>query len=203
MRLIVNRALLVLLGLCAVATSSAQGAEEDLYYLSRATFDQANAELQLSGGYDFSNPYIWIYSGSATAYWLESPVWAVGMEISKFGSYDRQTFKALQEAFSADIGVIRPSWAVAAVGRLTPLSGMVNLFSKSILMVDVGLVGRFGIIRYEQIDAGAMLGCGLEIGIGVTQSWGVHLNVDWNADRPSGLPWESRVGFRMGPVFRL
>lgn len=180
--------------------------EESLYYVVESAFTSSTLlELQASGGFDFSNPYLNLYSGTLAAFVLLDKSIAVGVEASKFTSGTRASVERLQSdlsyAFQTDFA--KPDWGGSIVFRYTPISGMVNLFAARILQADISLVFKGGAIKYAMQRTLPTFGTGVNVHLGFSSSWGLLFQTIWDWDKPTGESWQSRVGIRLGPTLRF
>lgn len=182
--------------------------DSDLYYSVDSSFrrDERHLEAKLTTGLDFSNPYLNLYAVTGGAYWIFSPFVAVGLEVAGFHSTKRQSLSALEETlgpYGLAVQPLDPKWSAAGVLRVTALSGLVNLFSATVVAAELGALVRAGTIRYGGQALAPTVGTGLELALRFKGDVGVLAALLWDADHPPSRPWESRVGFRVGPTFRF
>ncbi len=181
--------------------------KNELYYEIEHTFDKnASYELQLTPGYDYSNPYIGIYSLRAGFFKIINSIWSVGIEIEKFGSFKYSKITALEnelDMYKLSVKSIPPSKLFATTVRFTPLSGLVNFLGLKILKTDLSLLGGLGVIQYRGLPVSPHIGLGVEVAFGISATFGILTNLYWNIERPGSLLFESRVGVRIGPCFKL
>ena len=186
---------------------SAMASDNELYYAAEKPFlSNAKWEVRLAGGYDFSNPYLNVYSGTVGAFYLIDRSLSPGIEVSGFSSSKRGSAQELEDKFSQyniKINAIAPQYSAAAVFRLTPISGVVNFFSSTTLMADIHILARAGIIQYETVDIGPMFGTGLELQMEMSSHWGFAAAILWDIEKPGGQSWQTRTGFRVGPSLRF
>ena len=181
----------------------------ELYYDLKPSFRHSlPLELQMSGGYDFSRAFLWVYSVGATAYWVPSELIALGGEFNVMRSGKRETVQEMEAqlkpyGFPPDPPPLQPQWNASLVMRFTPLSGLINLLSLSVFQSDLSLVARLGDIHYSDIGFCPWTSFGLELALAFSSSFGVHMNIDWGFDKPPQHKWISGVAFRLGPVIRL
>lgn len=205
LRMIMKRWFFLVVLLNAVGTAADQSTS--YYHVARAPFAQAGTvEIRPSGGYDFSNPYFHLYSINLGAVWLASPMISAGLEFSKFTGDKRNSALALEKElgdYGFTVDTLIPRFCASIALRLVPLAGMVNFFTTRVLMVDFGLLARGGFIKYSDGSAGPLVGASVEVGVRPSPAVGVHLILLWDGEKPKDRSWQSRVGFRVGPSFRL
>ena len=197
--------LLAILWLCAISCF-ANTDEDTLFYSTESSYDRQNWESRLLGGFDFSNPYLNLYSAGLGQYWSIDRTFAIGAEASTFFSTERESTKALSRElgpFGYEIQALAPEWTAVFVARTTPLSGMVNFFSSRAIPLDLSVLLRGGWQKYRGLRPGALVGTGLEVQLCLTPHLGLHAALLWDGDKPQNRPWQSRVGFRLGPSVRF
>lgn len=181
--------------------------DESLYYATQpAVSPLANFEARLTGGHDFSNPYLHLHSINGSVLWLASPYLSLGIEASKFYSTKRQSALVLEQelgAYGFQAIAANPDWSAAIVARVTPFSGLVNFFGMQVVPASISLIAKGGLVKHELYRPGPLLGTGLEVLLGFGSRWAVLFAATWEADRPIDREWESRAGFRLGPVVRF
>ncbi len=201
--------LLALLFGAFIAPCGAVAAPEDdaLYYATQpAVTPAADFEARLLGGHDFSNPYLHVHSINGSLMWLASPYFSFGLEVSKFYTTKRQSAAVLEKelgAFGFQAVAATPDWSTTAVARITALSGLVNFFGMQVVPAGISLIIKGGVVKHELYPPGPLVGTGLEVLLGFGSQWGVLFAASWEVDRPENREWESRAGFRIGPVVRF
>ncbi len=180
--------------------------DSDLYYVAEDTFGEATFETRLSGGHDFSNPFLNVFSAGAGVFWLANSSMAMGLEFTGYGSRLRGSMQQLDIELARSgyqLSAKYPEHTMVGVLRITPLSGMLNLLSFHILRVDMHLLARGGTVKYRDHALGPLLGTGVEVHFGVTPAFGIQASVLWDAEKLSDQNWQWRNGFRAGPTLRF
>ena len=86
---------------------------------------------------------------------------------------------------------------------MTPISGLVNLFSSKVIRADISVVARGGVIQYSSLPIGPMAGLGLETELGITPMFGVFAGISFDLEKPGNSDWQGRSGFLVGPSFKF
>lgn len=198
----------LVLGAFASAYSWADKSDNtELYYAAKSVFSEPkNFEFRLGGGYDLSNPYLNIFSGQATLYWLMNSEFAFGVEGTAYMASKRSSTVALENElspFGYSVKALSPNYSVIGLFRVTPISGLVNFFSSRIISADVSLIGRAGTIQYKGLGMSPVVGLALETHLGITPTFGVHSSIQWDLEKPGSFDWQWRSGFRIGPSFKF
>lgn len=194
---------------CLFILSCVSRAEEagDLYYAASRPFAEPKSfELRLGTGYDFSNPYLNVLAFSASAYWLAGDDIAIGLEGAVFSTKKRGSTEVLEaelSPFNYQLKALAPEYSTVAIFRYTPVSGLVNLFSRKVIMADIHLLGRAGAVSYETQGLRPLLGLGFEVQLGFTPMWGMSVGMQWDAENVPKSDWQWRNGFRIGPTLRF
>lgn len=164
-------------------------------------------ELRVNGGYDYSNPYAHLYSGSASLFWLpKNPYYAVGIEGAAYSATKRSSLYPLEQElglFGFQTEVVTPRWSSNAVFRFTPLTGLVNFLGLTTWVTDLNILLKGGIVDYGALGLKPTVGTGVELYIGVSPAVGFLFSMLMNAEPLVDNRWEMRSGFRIGPVIRL
>lgn len=185
----------------------ASAAENDLYYAAEKPFlSNAKFEMRLGAGYDFSNPYINVYSGSLGLFYLIDRSLAPGIEVNGYTSGQRGSAQQLETElapYNYKIKALAPQYSLVGVFRVTPISGVVNLLSTTTMMADVHLLGRAGVIQYDTVNLGPTFGLGVEFQMELNARFGFAAAVLWDIEKPGGQAWITRTGFRVGPSLRF
>lgn len=192
-------------GVCLFAR--ALSAQPELFYEVPAPYSEdASWETRLDAGYDFSNPYLNVYAFRVGGYRILSPIFAAGLEGTLFTTTNKPATKTLEDTlrpYGYETQALAPQWSTAAVLRVTPLSGLLNVFRRQAWSAEISLLLRAGAIQYQQVGTAPLFGTGLEVSLGVAKNVGVHADINWDADALPSRDWQSRVGFRVGPVVRF
>jgi len=163
-------------------------------------------EIRSNVGYDFSNSYLAIYPIELGALYIIDPSISVGLEGSLFVTEKKGSAEAFADElkkFGYNMHAIAPMAKTVGMVRVTPLSGMVNFFSQSILKIDLSLVARAGAIRYQTAGWGPTAGLGLETLIGMGSNFGLTISFHYDVDKPNTDDWLWRAGVLVGPSFRF
>ncbi len=181
--------------------------ESALYYEAREPFDAAShVELQILSGYEFSNPYVHVLPMGAAVYGFVSDVFSLGIGLQKFYASSRASINSLQSSldpFGYVMSPLLPDWSASVSARLTPLSGLVNLLSWTVLSADISVIAEGGTTRYVGVGFSPTLGGALQARLGVTPEFGLLTELVWHVDNVKGYGWVSRVGFNAGPSLRF
>lgn len=190
-----------------LAAEEAPSAESELYYAAAEPFQKAkNVELRLTGGADVSNPMVNIYGVTLGGYYLAKDWLAFGLEGTAFNSSTRIAAHALSsmiETYGYRVGSYSPDYSAVGVVRVTPIIGMVNWFSNSILAVELSAMLRAGAIHYQQRGVGMLLGAGLDVHVRISETFGVNLAVQGSSEQIGPTAWVWRTGISAGPSVRF
>lgn len=189
-----------------LSASFAETPEELLYYENESPFEtNSRWEARPLFGLDYSDPYAILYSlGAGTSYSVDRTV-SLGLEFTTYFTQIRASTRTLDDVlgrFGYRSDVVVPKYSVIAVGRYTPLSGLVNFLSRNVLLADLSLVVHLGTAQY-QLGFAPVVGTGVEIHIGLTRTFGIAGTFLWEAHLPPQYKWESRVGVRLSPTWRF
>lgn len=202
-----KKPLFIFLTLLSSALAFADSADSGIYYAAEKSFNtDAKFELRLGAGYDFSNPYLNVYSAQGGGYYLFDPMMAVGLESTVYATSHRGSYNELLKQFGAAglaVSVNSPQYKVSAAFRVTPISGLVNVLSKKIVKANINLIGRVGTVKYTNRSLGPVVGAALETQIEITPHTGIFTQISWDFEHPGGDSWQGRSGFLIGPSFRL
>lgn len=203
---------LALLGLSFFASfpafaGKADDSDSGLFYATEENMrTDSHWETRLLGGTDFSNSFLSIYGVHGGVLYLAQSSVAFGVEgglffLDKKGSGERLADEMAREGYL--MHAIGPSARAAALIRVTPLSGMVNLFSQSVMKVDLSLVARVGVIKYQVVGWGPTGGLAMETLLGLTPGFGVNVSLQYDIDKPPTVDFLWRAGVMIGPSFRF
>lgn len=181
--------------------------ESDLYYAISQPFEENRKwEIRVATGYDFSDPYLNVFSvGPAGSLFLSDTV-AIGLAANFYKTSERQAAETLRNQlspFGYETIVLKPEYSTALTFRLVPLSGLVNLFSQQVMSAEVALQLHGGMMQYSEVGRGPLAGTGIEFALGVSPSFGLVSQMLWEFEKPPGHEWKSRAGFRIGPMWRF
>lgn len=176
------------------------------YVLENSFFQPRYFENSLSGGYDFSNPYLGIYSVTLQCLWAPINYFAVGVGFSRYQSKEKDAAATLRnevDPIGYKLYALAPTHSVVGVVKITPLSGMLNVFSLHVWMAEISFLIRAGILDYDGLPEAPLIGTGLDIGLYFSLNWAMSIALLWDGDKPQDREWQSRVGFRLGPTVRF
>lgn len=208
-RLLFVTAIAACLALSSLASGeeSAPSADAGLYYAAEENFDsKSNIELRLGAGQDFSNSFLSIYGFSGGALYLIDPHIAFGLEGTLYANSRKGSAVTLADEMARQgylMHAVGPQARAVGLLRVTPISGMVNLFSKDILKVDISLLARAGGMRYQVVGWGPTAGLGLETLLGITPNFGVSISMHYDVEKPGSEDWLWRAGVMVGPTVRF
>ncbi len=141
----------------AFAAPSTPADNEEVYFAAEVPFSESNWEIALQPGYVFSDPYLNIFSTTVGAYYLFDRVFAVGIEGTGYASWKSNAAKG-QDAALGPFRLLEPmitpfvrALAASLPSASAPVSGMVNLFSSSVIMGDIFVLARGGTIKLHGI----------------------------------------------------
>lgn len=181
--------------------------DDELYYAAEKAFSaDASFELRLGAGFDVSNPFLNVFSGHASGYYLHSDTLAFGIESHIYTSSRRGSLDTLESALGSVGAIVEtnaPQYKLALAARVTPVSGLVNLFSSKIVRANINFIGRAGTVKYENLGTGPMVGCGLETHLEWDPQFGLFTAISWDFEKPASSPWQVRSGFLVGPTLRF
>lgn len=205
MRTVVFITLLALLG--SPLAFAEDSADAGLYYAAEENFDShSKVELRLGAGQDFSNSFLNIYGFSGGALYLIDPKMALGVEGTLYANTRKGSATSLADEMAREgylMHAVGPQYRTVGVFRITPISGMVNLFSTEIIKVDISLIARAGGIRYQVLGWGPTGGLGLETQLGITPHFGISIAMHYDVEKPASEDWLWRAGVAVGPTFRF
>lgn len=195
------------LAMAATPDASESFSDQGLYYAAEENFDsKSKFELRLGGGTDFSNSFLSIYPIAAGGLYFIDPKIAVGVEGTAFLNSKKGSAVSLADEMAREgylMHAVGPQARAVGLFRVTPISGMVNFFSKDILKVDISLLARAGGIRYQVIGWGPTMGLGLETVLGITPRFGVSIAMHYDVEKPGSEDWLWRAGVMVGPTLRF
>lgn len=178
-----------------------------LYYAAEESFDaNSNIELRLGAGQDFSNSFLSIYGFSAGALYLIDQHMAVGLEGTMYHNSRKGSAVTLADEMARQgylMHAVGPQGRAVGMFRVTPISGMVNFFSKDILKVDISLIARAGGMRYQVVGWGPTAGVGLETLLGISKNFGISIAMHYDVEKPGSEDWLWRAGVAVGPTIRF
>ncbi len=199
--------LLLLVTLVLPSLVQADDADSDLYYASAKAFERnSHFEARLGAGYDFSNPYLNVFSLQAGGYWLAMRNLAIGLEGTTFFSSKRGSTETLQANLGNNgllLNVNAPQYRFNVAFRATPVTGLVNLFGSKIIKAEMSVIMRGGVIQYQSVAMGPMVGFGLETQLGITPQFGIFTGISFDLEKPGSTAWQGRTGFVLGPSYRF
>ncbi len=182
-------------------------ADAGLYYAAEEALTTNHKwELRVNAGYDFSNSFLAIYPIELGALYMIDPSMSVGLEGAIFASGKKGSAETLAtelKKFDYDMYAISPLAKAVGLFRLTPISGLVNVFSRHIVKIDISLVAKAGVIRYQTAGWGPTAGVGLETLIGMGPNWGLTIAFNYEYDKPTSDDWLWRAGILVGPSYRF
>lgn len=185
----------------------ADSIDSGVYYAAEKSFNtDSKFELRLGTGYDFSNPYLNVFSLQGGGYYLLDSQMALGLEGTAYTSTNRGSYEELIKQFGSAglaVSVNSPQYKVSAGFRVTPISGFVNVLSSKIVKANINLIGRVGAVQYSGRSLGPVLGGALETQIEITPHTGIFTQISWDFEKPGSDSWQGRSGFLIGPSFRL
>lgn len=192
---------------CAAPLLAAPSPEELIYYETDSSFSTDSPwELRATQGIDFSNPYAFLFAtGLGASYSLDKTV-SLGVEGSAYFAQQRASTAVLEDVlnrYGYRSDTVYPEYSAVGVIRLTPISGLVNFLSRSVLVADISLLLRGGLVNYRTLGLAPVIGTGLEVHLGISSHFGIAGSLLWDAQQPPGYRWESRVGFRLAPTWRF
>lgn len=197
----------ILLSLFSALSALADSMDSGVYYAAERSFNTNDKfELRLGAGYDFSNPYLNVYSLQGGGYYLLDAQLAAGLEATGYTTSNRGSFEDLKKQFTSAglaVSVNSPQYKISAAFRMTPISGLVNLFSSKIVKANVNIIARAGVVQYSGRSLGPVFGAGLETQIEITPHTGIFTQISWDFEKPGSDNWQGRTGFLVGPSFRL
>lgn len=201
--------LALVLPIVSFGADSAPGAtigSDQLYYAVERQFPEKRWEGRATFTYDFSNPYLQVAGAHGALYWSMNRFLSFGLEGGAYTSSTRDSAVALAETLRRHgnrLDIATPDYGFVGVVRMTPISGLVNIFSSNVMQADVSIALRGGATRYVGLGWGPTLGTGLEVNLRAPSGWGLltSLVLDW--DRTSDSTWQSRIGVRVGPTYRF
>jgi hypothetical protein len=180
-----------------------------LYYSVASGFD-SNAhpwETRLWGGYVFSDPYSQIWSARLEQLYSFDRTFAFGVGGGMENAQARSSTAVLEKdlgPYGFGISTTTPRARAYAIARLTPLTGLLNFFSERVVPVDIALVFRAGTSLFTgDLAWGPYLGTGVEIRCTLSPTWGLQTALNWETEHPNQRPWQSHVGFMVGPSARF
>lgn len=201
------KALLFIFLVAVNASALADTMDSGVYYAAEKSFNTDDKfESRLGAGWDFSNPYLNVYSLQAAGYYLLDSNIAAGVEGTVYTTTNRGSFEDIKRQFSTAglaVSVNKPQYKFAAAFRVTPISGLVNLLSSKIVKANVNIVGRAGVVQYSGRSLGPVFGAGLETQIEITPHAGVFTQIAFDFEKPGSDSWQGRTGFLIGPTFRF
>jgi hypothetical protein len=202
-------ALVLLVLQVSFATAADEKKEDDvLYYAAEKPFSEKPPAIEIRLGltYDITNPYMNVFGPRLSALYNFSPFFSFGIEGTYYFGVDRGAsadLSARLERHGFTLDQSSPDYGLMGVFRVTPLSGLLNLFSSSVMQTQVSLLARGGTIHYTQIGLGPSLGTGLELGTYFASGVGLIASVVWDWDLPSEGAWLNRTGFNLGGAVRF
>jgi hypothetical protein len=181
--------------------------EDTLFYAADRAFSiDSKVEVRLQGGYDIANPYMNVFGPRLSALYLISPFISVGAEGTYYISQARQSATDLATTLKRHgyrLDTSAPDYSVVGLVRVTPISGLVNLFSSEILQAEISILGRGGTIHYDGVGLGPTFGTGLEVSGRLSSGFGFMVSVLWDIDLPADGVSQTRTGFWAGPTLRF
>lgn len=191
----------------AIGEDTSASADAGLYYAAEESFDsKSDVELRLGAGQDFSNSFLSIYGFSGGALYLVDPHIAVGLEGTMYHNSRKGSATTLADEMAREgylMHAVGPQARAVGLFRVTPISGMVNFFSKDIIKVDISLIARAGGMRYSVIGWGPTAGLGLETLLGITKTFGISIAMHYDVEKPGSEDWLWRAGVAIGPTIRF
>lgn len=179
---------------------------ESLYYaVEKNSHPERKFEIRGAFGYDISNPYLNVLGGQLSGYYLINKFFAAGVEIAANTTAQKEYAKELENELKRHnyrLDMFAPDYGIVAVGRFVPLSGLVNLFSNSVIKTELGILLRGGSMHYKTLGFGPTVGTGFDVTFEFNTGFGMHTSLVWDWDKPSN-DWLNRTSFRVGPSFRF
>lgn len=191
----------------AVASEAPVAEEKDtIYYAAERDFGDALRKIETRAlfSYSNSNPYLNVFGGQLEVYYRASQFFAFGVEGAMYKSTKRDSAIQLEHDLKRHgytLDTLSRSHAVRGIVRVTPLSSLSNLFSSSVMRTEIALSGRGGTVRYAGHGWGPSLGLGLELAVRFRGNFGFLAGASWDYQKAPNHPWESQLGFLVGPTF--
>ena len=178
----------------------------DLYYETH-TVSGADQKIEIRPmlGYEFSHPYLQIYSGNLGVLYRLNPILALGVEGSLYGYANRDSLNLLERElgdYGFHLNNPRPLWGAVSVFRITPFSSLTNLFSRSVLVTDMSVSLRAGFTKYG-VDVVPLGGFLFDVNFELSKQVALLVGMNWDMEKFSGQHIQSRVGVRFGPVVKF
>lgn len=180
--------------------------KEMIYYAAERDFGDALKRIETRAlfSYSNSNPYLNVFGAQLEVYYRASQAFAFGVEGAMYKSTKRDSAIEIEHMLSrhgVTIDMLSRSHAVRGVVRVTPLSSLSNIFSSSVVRTELALSARGGTVRYSDIGWGPSIGMGLELALRFRGNFGMMAGASWDYQQAPNHPWESQLGFVVGPTF--
>jgi hypothetical protein len=180
-----------------------------LYYVAVKAFSKLEPRIELQAiiGADITNPFLNVFGPRLGLYYNFNPFLSAGIEGSYYFSADRDSARNLEatlERHGYSLDDSSPEYGLMGVLRVSPLTGLLNLFSSTVVQTQISLLARGGTVSYAHgVGMGPSLGTGLEIGTHFQSGFGLLASLIWDWDHPTEDAWLSRTGFDLGLSVRF
>jgi len=190
----------------SISYGEAKENTEKILYAVDPAFQTKGFDIQALLSNDFSNPYMQIYGVGLNAYYHLNSLFAFGLGGTYYDSSKKLSAKDLEFQLSRHgytLETFAPNYSLLALAKITPVSGVMNFLSASLVKAEFSLLLRSGMIHYGTPGSGFTMGAGLETSFAFSSGLGVHTSVLFDWDKVSGVPWQNRVNVIIGPFFRF